>query len=63
MISTSSLSYAGFFTLLPGGALVRICVPHADPYLLPIAALLTAIGVMEIYRLNPTTRSGRGSGS
>ena len=28
-------------------------VPYADPYLLPIAALLTAIGVTEIYRLNP----------
>jgi cell division protein FtsW (lipid II flippase) len=25
----------------------------ADPYLLPMAALLTAIGVTEIYRLNP----------
>jgi cell division protein FtsW (lipid II flippase) len=28
-------------------------VPHADPYLLPMAALLTAVGVTEIYRLNP----------
>jgi cell division protein FtsW (lipid II flippase) len=28
-------------------------VPWADPYLLPIAALLTAIGVTMIYRLNP----------
>jgi len=28
-------------------------VPHADPYLLPIAALLTAIGLIEIYRLGP----------
>jgi cell division protein FtsW (lipid II flippase) len=29
----------------------RITVPLADPYLLPMAALLTAIGVTEIYRL------------
>jgi cell division protein FtsW (lipid II flippase) len=28
-------------------------VPYADPYLLPIAGLLTAIGLTEIYRLNP----------
>ena len=28
-------------------------MPHADPYLLPMAALLTAVGVTEIYRLNP----------
>jgi cell division protein FtsW (lipid II flippase) len=31
----------------------RIAVPRADPYLLPVAALLTAIGVTEIYRLEP----------
>ena len=28
-------------------------MPNADPYLLPMAALLTAVGVTEIYRLNP----------
>ena len=39
---------------LPGRALRRaVPVPNADPYLLPMAALLTAIGVTEIYRLNP----------
>ncbi|HEX6702061.1 MAG TPA: FtsW/RodA/SpoVE family cell cycle protein, partial [Gaiellaceae bacterium] len=32
----------------------RITVPNADPYLLPMAALLTAVGLTEIYRLNPT---------
>jgi cell division protein FtsW (lipid II flippase) len=55
VISTSSLSYAGFFFTLYLAAhiVARVCVPHADPYLLPIAALLTAIGVTEIYRLNP----------
>jgi cell division protein FtsW (lipid II flippase) len=31
----------------------RLTVPLADPYLLPMAALLTAIGVTEIYRLGP----------
>ena len=28
-------------------------VPYADPYLLPMAALLTAVGLTEIYRLGP----------
>jgi cell division protein FtsW (lipid II flippase) len=32
----------------------RIAVPNADPYLLPMAALLTAAGVTEIYRLGPS---------
>jgi cell division protein FtsW (lipid II flippase) len=31
----------------------RYTAPFADPYLLPIAGLLTAIGLTEIYRLNP----------
>ncbi|HWH05214.1 MAG TPA: FtsW/RodA/SpoVE family cell cycle protein, partial [Gaiellaceae bacterium] len=31
----------------------RRTVPFADPYLLPMAALLSAIGVTTIYRLNP----------
>jgi cell division protein FtsW (lipid II flippase) len=34
-------------------AVARFTVPHADPYLLPIGALLAAIGVTMIYRLNP----------
>jgi cell division protein FtsW (lipid II flippase) len=32
----------------------RYAVPDADPYLLPMAGLLTAVGVTEIYRLGPT---------
>src|SRR5438034_5506875 len=56
VVSTASLSYAGlFFALYLAAHLVcRLTVPAADPYLLPMAALLTAIGVTEIYRLNPT---------
>src|SRR5919201_1870526 len=33
--------------------MARYAVPFADPYLLPIAGLLTAVGLTEIYRLNP----------
>ena len=29
-------------------------MPNADPYLLPLVSLLTAIGVIEIYRIEPT---------
>ena len=28
-------------------------MPNADPYLLPMAGLLTAVGLTEIYRLGP----------
>jgi cell division protein FtsW (lipid II flippase) len=33
--------------------IARLTVPYADPYLLPMAGLLTAVGVTEIYRLDP----------
>src|SRR4051812_37361838 len=54
-ISAGSLSYAGFFfgLYLVAHVVARFTVPYADPYLLPMAALLTAIGLTEIYRLNP----------
>jgi cell division protein FtsW (lipid II flippase) len=55
VISTASLTYAGFFFLLFLAAhmVVRYTVPFADPYLLPIAGLLAAVGLTEIYRLDP----------
>src|SRR5881275_3356046 len=55
VVSTGSLSYAVFFLCLYVAAhlVTRFTVPNADPYLLPIAGLLTAVGVTEIYRINP----------
>jgi cell division protein FtsW (lipid II flippase) len=55
-VSAASLSYAGiFFALYLAAHLVaRFTVPDADPYLLPIAGLLTAVGLTEIYRLGPS---------
>ena len=55
VVSTASLTYAGFFFALYLAAhlVTRYTVPFADPYLLPIAGLLTAIGLTEIYRLHP----------
>src|SRR5438045_9106434 len=57
VVSTASLSYAAFFfaLYLVAHFVARYAVPHADPYLLPMAALLTAVGVTEIYRLDPDT--------
>jgi cell division protein FtsW (lipid II flippase) len=55
VVSTGSLSYALFFfaLFLAAHVIARVTVPQADPYLLPMAALLAAIGVTEIYRLDP----------
>jgi cell division protein FtsW (lipid II flippase) len=53
--STTSLSYAAFFLALFLAAHVglRVALPLADPYLLPIAGLLTATGLTMIYRIDP----------
>ncbi|HUZ82003.1 MAG TPA: FtsW/RodA/SpoVE family cell cycle protein [Gaiellaceae bacterium] len=52
-VSWGSLGYAVFFFALYIAAhlVVRFTVPSADPYLLPMAGLLAAVGVTEIYRL------------
>ncbi|HZP73978.1 MAG TPA: FtsW/RodA/SpoVE family cell cycle protein [Gaiellaceae bacterium] len=55
LVSWGSLGYALFFfaLYLAAHVMARVVVPEADPYLLPMAGLLTAIGVTEIYRLGP----------
>ena len=51
-----------FFALFLVAHLVaRFTVPLADPYVLPIAALLTAMGVTEIYRLGPSDAFRQGT--
>jgi cell division protein FtsW (lipid II flippase) len=54
-VGLASLSYAGFFlaVFLAAHLVARRTVPHADPFLLPIAALLAAVGLTEIYRIKP----------
>jgi cell division protein FtsW (lipid II flippase) len=56
VVSWGSLGYALFFLALYLAAhlVARRTVPNADPYLLPMAGLLTAVGVTEIYRLGPS---------
>ena len=55
VVSTTSLTYAAIFfgVFLAAHFVARATVPFADPYLLPIAGLLCALGVTEIYRLHP----------
>src|SRR4051794_20120002 len=55
VVSLASLSYAAFFfaLYLVAHLVARYAVPYADPYLLPMASLLTAIGLTEIYRIHP----------
>ena len=62
-ISGGSLGYAVFFFALFVAAhlIARFAVPLADPYVLPIAALLSAIGLTEIYRLGPTDAFRQGT--
>jgi cell division protein FtsW (lipid II flippase) len=54
-IDASSLSYGllfvGLYLLMH--LLLRFIAPFADPYLLPLTALLSAMGIMMIYRINP----------
>jgi cell division protein FtsW (lipid II flippase) len=53
--STASLSYAAFFgaLFLAAHAVLRFRLPHADPYLLPLVGILTAVGLTLIYRIDP----------
>ena len=61
-ISAGSLGYAAFFfaLFLVAHAVARFAVPDADPYLLPVAGLLSAIGLTEIYRLGPSNAFRQG---
>lgn len=55
VVSGTSLSSAALFfvLLLVAHTVVRLALPSADPYLLPLAGLLVAIGLTMIYRIDP----------
>jgi len=61
-VSAASLTYALFFfaLYLAAHVVARFTVPNADPYLLPLAGLLTALGLTEIYRLGPSNAFKQG---
>lgn len=55
VVSAGSLSYAAFLVglYLAAHVIVRLRLPDADPYLLPLTGLMTAVGLTMIYRLDP----------
>jgi cell division protein FtsW (lipid II flippase) len=55
VVSAASLTYAGFFMLLfvVAHAVLRMRLPDADPFLLPLGGLLAALGLTMIYRIEP----------
>jgi len=54
-VSDATLTYGAFFLGLCVLAhlFIRARLPDADPYLFPLAALLAAVGLVEIYRIDP----------
>ena len=53
-VSDVSLTYAGYFLglCLAAHVFLRIRLPYADPYLFPLCALLAAVGLVVIYRID-----------
>ena len=53
-IGNLSLIYGGYFLALclAGHLFLRIRLPYADPYLFPLCALLAAVGLVMIFRIN-----------
>jgi cell division protein FtsW (lipid II flippase) len=54
--SSVSLTYGLLFLALCVAThlVIRFALPHADPYLFPLAAVLASIGIVMVYRINPT---------
>jgi cell division protein FtsW (lipid II flippase) len=55
-ISSASLTYGVIFlaVCIAGHLVIRWALPDADPYLYPLAAVLASVGIVMIYRINPT---------
>ena len=54
LISDVSLTYGAIFLGLCFGAhmIIRFTLPHADPYLFPLVAVLACFGLVMIYRID-----------
>src|ERR1700734_4016583 len=54
-LSNVSLTYGAVFLGLCVGAhiFIRITLPHADPYIFPLVAVLACFGLVMIYRIDP----------
>jgi cell division protein FtsW (lipid II flippase) len=53
-LGDASLVYGAYFLAicLATHVYLRIRLPHADPYLFPLAAVLTALGLVMVYRID-----------
>lgn len=56
VLSNVSLTYGAIFLglCLAGHIVIRFTLPHADPYLFPLVALLASFGIVMVYRISPT---------
>jgi cell division protein FtsW (lipid II flippase) len=54
--SSLSLTYGALFLglCLAAHLVIRCALPHADPYLFPLGAVLASIGIVMVYRINPS---------
>jgi cell division protein FtsW (lipid II flippase) len=55
-LSNVSLTYGAIFLglCLVGHICIRLTLPHADPYLFPLVALLASFGIVMVYRIDST---------
>jgi cell division protein FtsW (lipid II flippase) len=53
--SSASLTYGAIFLglCLAAHLVIRFALPHADPYLFPLVAVLASVGIVMIYRIEP----------
>src|SRR6202166_1794354 len=53
--SQVSFTYGAVFLALCLAAhlVIRYALPHADPYLFPLAAVLASVGIVMVYRIDP----------
>ncbi|HEY5194779.1 MAG TPA: FtsW/RodA/SpoVE family cell cycle protein [Solirubrobacteraceae bacterium] len=54
--SSLSLTYGLLFLglCLAAHLVIRFVLPYADPYLFPLAAVLASVGIVMVYRINPS---------
>jgi cell division protein FtsW (lipid II flippase) len=54
-INKATITYGAIFlgACLVGHIFIRARLPYADPYMYPLVALLSGIGLVELYRINP----------
>jgi cell division protein FtsW (lipid II flippase) len=56
VLSNVSLTYGAIFLglCIAAHVFIRVTLPHADPYVFPLAAVLASFGIVMIYRIDAT---------